>query len=72
MNLGAVSAPALITSCMEQDGAERVGVVGEWWNREGPPMRAQLKRLTAASFVVFFAKGLIWLALLGWTAWSAR
>ena len=47
-------------------------MVGEWWNREGPPMRAQLKRLAAASFVVFFAKGLIWLALLGWTAWSAR
>jgi len=35
-------------------------------------MRTQLKRLTAASFVFFFAKGLFWLALLGWSAWSVR
>lgn len=39
---------------------------------EGPDMRTQLKRMTAASFAFFFAKGLIWLALLGWSAWLAR
>lgn len=35
-------------------------------------MRTHLKRLTAASFVFFFAKGLFWLGLLGWSAWLAR
>jgi hypothetical protein len=41
-------------------------------SEKGITMRANLRRLTAASFVFFLAKGLFWLALLGWSAWSVR